>query len=46
VRGGKVARLVAYFNRDRAFADLGVEEQADSAKLDVVRWLTIGQAGT
>jgi hypothetical protein len=27
IRGGKVTRLVVYFDREHAFADLGLSEQ-------------------
>jgi ketosteroid isomerase-like protein len=30
VRGGKVAKLVAYFDRDHAFAELGLAPEARS----------------
>jgi ketosteroid isomerase-like protein len=33
VRGGKVARLVIYFDRDRAFSDLGLTSETGSAPL-------------
>ena len=32
VRGGKVAKLVQYLNRERAFAELGLAEEADASR--------------
>ena len=31
IRGGKVARFVIYFDRERAFADLGLPSEAESS---------------
>jgi hypothetical protein len=33
VRGGKVTRLVIYFERDNAFADLDLPSEGDSSRL-------------
>jgi hypothetical protein len=32
VRGGKVRRLVQYFDRENAFADLGLASETDSSR--------------